>query len=106
MAESFGDCAADPTSTPSDQRHPPIKAEEPIHVDAFGVILHAASASYSVDRALVILIGDHESPGPTCGRFVATASEISFAARGKQPMIRNTSFVERELAEFGSSSVF
>ena len=85
MAESFGDRAADPSSTPSDQRHSPIKAEEPIHVDSFGIILHAASTSWWPHRAFGPF-GGHESPGPTCGT-AATGSETACAARGNQPMI-------------------
>ena len=47
MPESLGDGAADPASAASDQRHSPIKAEEPTHIDTSGIILHTASTGAS-----------------------------------------------------------
>ena len=47
MPEPFGNRAADPASTPGDQRHPPIKAEEPTGVEDLGIILYIASIGTS-----------------------------------------------------------
>ncbi len=99
MPESFGDRAADPASTPSDQRHPPIKAEEPSHVDTFGIVLTAPSSALPAESIGLSLCPSEfmRVPDRPVGGLQSPRSETSRTALGNQSITRNTSFVERRM---------
>jgi hypothetical protein len=89
MPESFGNGAADPTSTSGDQRHPPIKVEETSGVEDVAVIAPAVRFDGFVAHFRV-----HESPGPQSGPTGTKTSETAGAERGLWSITRDVSFLE------------